>query len=139
MQLAETKYLFKDPEWLGFYDYDTDKDADIRFFYPFDYPSPESYVGFVIRPEVIHPSVYYLSIGDYELKNLDLDFDGYTKMAVESRVFNHWQVVLLYYMGSISIGSSETETFKTEMPKIFPSWAWENFIEKFESLRLSNK
>ncbi|WP_336732808.1 hypothetical protein [Chryseobacterium sp. VD8] len=42
-------------------------------------------------------------------------------------------------MDGIGIGSVETETFKTEMPKIFPDWTWENFIAKFESLRLSNK
>jgi hypothetical protein len=137
LQLAQTKYLFKDPEWLGFYDEDTDEGADIRFFHPFDYPTPESYAGFVMRPAAIHRSVYYLSIGDYELKNLDLDFDGYTQMAAEARAFNHWQVVLLYYMGEISIGASETEKLKTEMPKIFPDWSWDNFITKFESLRLS--
>lgn len=44
-----------------------------------------------------------------------------------------------YYMDGIGIDSVETETFKTEMPKIFPDWTWENFIAKFESLRLSNK
>lgn len=139
IDLAETKHLFAEPESLGFYDEDTDEDADIRFFHPFDYPSPESYVGFIIRPDTIYKSVYYMSIGDYELNNLDLDFDGYTQMAIESRVFNHWQVVLLYYMGDINIGSSETETFKAEMPKIFPNWKWENFIAKFESLRISKK
>ncbi|MFP9114356.1 hypothetical protein ACLI1A_10465 [Flavobacterium sp. RHBU_3] len=138
IQLATTKYLFADPESFGLYDEATAENADIRFFHPLDYPSPESYVGFVIRPDSIYKSVYYVSISDYQLYNLDLDFNGYTQMAVEARVFNHWQKVLLYYMGVSETGVSETETFKTEMPKIFPDWTWENFIAKFENLRLSN-
>lgn len=139
IQLAETKYLFADTESFDFYDEDKNDEDDIKFFHPFDYPSAESYVGFVIKPDTIYKSVYYMGIGDYELNNLDLDFEGYTQMAIEARVFNHWQVVLLYYMGDINIGSSETETFKTEMPKIFPDWSWEDFIAKFESLRLSKR
>lgn len=136
IEFAETRHLFANTETFGFYDEDTDEDADIRFFHPFDYCSPETCVGFIIKPETIYQSVYYMN-GDYELSNLDLDFQGYTQMAVEARVFNHWQIVLLYYMGDIDLGASETETFKTEMPKIFANWTWENFIEKFESLRLS--
>ncbi|MCS4300847.1 hypothetical protein [Chryseobacterium sp. BIGb0232] len=80
-----------------------------------------------------------MSVSNYELNNLDLDYNGYTQMAFEARVFNHWQRVLLYWMNGEGIGSAETEAFKTEMPKIFPDWTWENFIAKFESLRLSNK
>jgi len=80
-----------------------------------------------------------MSISDYQLCNLDLDYEGYTQMALEGRVFNHWQQVLLYYMGDVDTGGSETETFKTEMPRIFPDWKWENFIARFESVRLSNR
>jgi len=139
IQLATTKSLFADPKSFDFYDNETNENADINFFHPFDYSSAESYVGFIIKPDFVYKSLYYMSISDYQLNNLDLDFHGYTEMAVEARVFNHWQVVLLYYMGDIETGLSETETFKTEMPKIFPDWTWENFIAKFESLRLSTK
>ena len=80
-----------------------------------------------------------MSVSDYELQSLDLDYEGYTQMALEARVFNNWQRVLLYHMDGEGVGASESETFKTEMPKIFADWTWENFIEKFESFRLSNK
>lgn len=136
MKLAETKYLFSEENYIL---YDEGDDEDLKYFRPLDYPTPETYVGFIIKPDVIYKSLYYMSVSNYELNNLDLDYEGYTQMAVESRVFNHWQRVLLYYMNGEGIGSVETETFKTEMPKIFPDWTWENFIAKFESLRLSNK
>ena len=137
IQLAEMKHLLAGANGNGIYfDEDLPQDADIRFFHPLDFPTPETYVGFIIKPDTIYQSVYYLH-GDNELSNLDLDFHGYTEMAYEARVFNYWQLVLLEYTKGNS--SEITETFKTEMPQIFPDWTWESFIEKFESLRLSNK
>ena len=133
LQFASTDYLFSDP---GLYDDDQD-DEDLQYFRPLDYPTPESYVGFIITPDEINKSLFYMSVSDYELQSLDLDYEGYTQMALEARVFIHWQRVLLYYMDGEGIGASETETFKTEMPKIFADWTWDGFIEKFESLRLS--
>ncbi|MGI9650979.1 hypothetical protein [Chryseobacterium sp. RLHN22] len=135
LEFASSKYLFAD---AGLYD--GEGDEELKYFHPLDYPTPESFVGFIIMPDdTIYESLYYMSVSDYELNNLDLDYEGYTQMALEARIFNHWQRVLLYYMDGEGIGSVETETFKTEMPKIFPDWTWENFIAKFESLRLSNK
>ncbi len=139
IQLAKSKYLLADPKDNGIYYDETDKDSDLQYFHPLDFPSPESYVGFIMKPETIYKSVYYMSASDNALKNLDLDFHGYTQMAFEARIFNHWQAVLLFYMNGKGEGESETETFKKEMPKIFPDWTWEDFISKFENLRLSNK
>lgn len=135
MKLAETKYLFAENNGI----YDEGDAEDLKYFRPLDYPTPETYVGFIIKPEVIYNSLYYMSVSNYEVTNLDLDYEGYTQMAVEARVFNHWQLVLLHYMDGEGIGSVETETFKTEMPKIFPDWTWESFIATFERLRLSNR
>ncbi len=135
IKLAETKYLFAEDNGI----YDEGDAEDLKYFLPLDYPTPETYVGFIIKPEVIYNSLYYMSVSNYELKNLDLDYEGYTQMAIEARVFNHWQLVLLHYMDGEDIGSVETKVFKTAMPKIFPDWTWENFIAKFENLRLTNK
>ena len=137
IQLAELQHLLAGAKGNGIYfDEDLPEDANIRFFHPLDFPTPETYVGFIIKPDTIYKSVYYLH-GDNELSNLDLDFHGYTEMAYEARVFNYWQLVLLEYMNGNS--SEITETFKTEMPQIFPDWTWESFIEKFETLRISKK
>ena len=137
IQLSEMKHLLAGANGNGIYfNEDLPQDADIRFFHPLDFPTPETYVGFIIKPDTIYKSVYYLS-GDNELSNLDLDFQGYTEMAFEARVFNYWQRVLLEYMNGSS--SAITEIFKAEMPQIFPDWSWEDFIAKFESLRISKK
>lgn len=135
IQLAEMKHLLLGANGNGIYiNEDLPQDADIRFFHPFDFPTPETYVGFIIKPEAIYKSVYYLH-GDNELSNLDLDFHSYTEMAFEARIFNYWQRVLLEYMNRSS--SEITKTFQTVMLQIFPDWTWENFIEKFESLRIN--
>ena len=137
IQLAELQHLLAGAKGNGIYfDEDLPQEADIRFFHPLDFPTPETYVGFIIKPDTIYQSVYYLH-GDNELSNLDLDFHGYTEMAYEARVFNYWQIVLMEYMNGNS--SEITDTFKTEMPQIFPDWRWESFIEKFESLRISKR
>jgi len=135
IKLAQTKYLFAEDNGI----YGAGDAEEPKYFHPLDYPSPETYVGFVIKPGIIYKSLYYMSVSNYELNNLDLDYDGYTQMAVEARVFNYWQLVLLHYMDTNSIGSVEMENFKAEMPEIFPGWTWENFIARFERLRLSNK
>lgn len=137
LQLLEVKYLVAtDPKDIGIY-HEGD-DEELRYFRPLDYPSPETSVGFIIKPDIIYKSLYYLT-SDYEFYNLDLDFHGYTQMALEARVFNYWHVILLHHMGKMEIGAFETEKFKTEMPKIFTDWTWEKFIAKFESLRLSKR
>jgi hypothetical protein len=88
---TQTKYLFAENNVI----YDEGDSQDLKYFRPLDYPTPESYVGFIITPDTIDESLYYMSISDYELNDLDLDYEGYTQMAVEARVFNHWQRVLL--------------------------------------------
>ena len=121
--------------------YDTEmieENEDIQFFRPWDYGTPEAQCGFVIKPEEIYPSVYYNQTGRSSLHSLDLDYEGYTQMALEARVFYHWQVVLLHHAGW-NFGEEETIHFKKHMPEIFPDWTWEKFIARYEELRLSNK
>ena len=115
-----------------------EENEDIRYFRPWDYATPEAQCGFVIKPDVIYPSVYYNQAGRSSLHSLDLDYHGYTEMALEARVFYQWQVVLLHHNGW-HLGAVETEIFKKEMPEIFPDFSWDKFIERYESLRLSKK
>ncbi len=119
-------------------DNDIEENHDIQYFQPFDLLAPEAQCGFVITPEKVYHSVYYHDAGESELHSLDLDFNGYCEMAVEARIFSYWQRVLLFLQGN-SIGEARTELFKEQMPIIFPDFVWENFVEKYESLRLSNK
>jgi hypothetical protein len=119
-------------------DDDIEENYDIQYFHPFDLLAPEAQCGFVITPEKVYDSVYYHDAGESELHSLDLDFNGYCEMAVEARIFSYWQRVLLFLQGD-SIGEARTQLFKEYMPTIFPDFSWENFVSKYEGLRLSNK
>jgi len=67
-----------------------------------------------MRPNEIDLYLYYQDAGGTELHLLDLDFKGYTEMALEARVYYHWQRVLLHYNGW-EYGGPETEDFKKYM------------------------
>lgn len=123
---------------LGLTEENYTKNNNLKYYHILDQCTPETSCGFLIKPDSIEPTLYYTS-SDMELFPLDLDYKGYTEMAVEARVFYYWQIVLLHYKGTMQLGASETEIFKKEMPKIFPEFSWDSFIEKYESLRLSNK
>ena len=132
------KNLFKE-DLSKFYDEEMiQENIDIQYFRPWDYATPEAQCGFVIKPDKIYPSMYYNQAGRASLHSLDLDYHGYTQMALEARVYYHWQRVILHYNGW-DLGEQETIDFKKNMPEIFPDWTWKGFIEKYESLRLSNK
>lgn len=75
MKLAETKYLFSEENYIL---YDEEDEEDLKYFHPLDYPTQETYIGFIIKPDVIDKSLYYMSVSNYELNNLDLDYEGYT-------------------------------------------------------------
>ena len=139
LKFAPTKYLFADQKEYGMYDDDMIAQNElIQYFQPLDNCTDETRVGFIITPDKIYDSLYYNVIGETELYNLDLNYEGYTQMVVEARAFYNWQRVLLHHEG-YSIGEVETEVFKKHMPEIFPDWTWEGFIEKYESLKLSKK
>lgn len=138
IRTVNLKDLFEE-DLSKFYDEEMiQENNDIQYFRPWDYATPEAQCGFVIKPKEIYPSIYYNQAGRASLHSLDLDYHGYTQMAFEARVYYHWQRVLLHYNGW-NLGEEETKDFKKNMPEIFPDWTWEDFIKKYESLRLSKK
>ncbi|GGG26319.1 hypothetical protein [Dokdonia pacifica] len=138
MRLNDTEFMFNAPYEPD--EYIVSLNPELADFRDFDLCTDESQVGFLINKEdnTISKYLYYHISGDPDLHLLDLNFSGYTQMAVEARVFYGWQRILLHYDGW-EYGKEETKLFKEEMPKLFSDWTWEGFIEKYESLRLSKK
>lgn len=122
-------YLYEDDEVAA--------NADIRFFHPFDLISDEAQCGIIIKPNSDIKSIFYNYSGEMEIYSLDIDFKGYLEMAWEAKVFFYWPKVLL----DIKNGGegSATKKFKAEMPKIFKDFNYNHFVDKYQSLRLSNK
>lgn len=121
-------YLYEDDEVA--------EDADIRFFHPFDLISEEAQCGIIIDPNSDIKSIFYNYSGEMEIYSLDLDFKGYLEMALEAKVFYYWPKVLLDIKNNEE--SEETKKFKEEMPKIFKDFNFNQFVDKYNSLRISN-
>jgi hypothetical protein len=136
MNLIPAETIFgnwKDDEW------EIEQNENIQYFKPFDLFVPEAECGFIITPEKVFPSIYYHELGEEPvLYSLDLDFKGYCQMAIEARIYTYWQLVILSINGS-GKGEAIAEDFKKDMPEIFPDFSWDNFIERYNSLRLSNQ
>lgn len=125
--------------WKGnLYDEDDLEENDlIEFFHPFDLITPEAQCGIMIGMEYEDHEIHYNYSGTAETLGLDVDFEGYLEMAKEARIFFYWPKVLLDIQNKEE--NPETLSFKKNMPKIFPDFKWENFVAKYESLRLSKQ
>jgi hypothetical protein len=121
-------YLYEDDEVAA--------NADIRFFHPFDLISDEAQCGIIIDPNSDIKSIFYNYSGEMEIYSLDIDFKGYLEMALDAKVFFYWPKVLLDIKNDEE--SEETKKFKEEMPKIFKDFNYNQFVDKYNSLRLSN-
>lgn len=120
-------------------EWEIEQNENIQYFKPFDLFVPEAECGFIITPEEVFPSIYYRQLGEEpNLYSLDLDFNGYCQMAIEARIYTYWQLVILSINGS-GKGEAIAEDFKKDMPEIFPDFSWEGFVEKYNTLRLSNQ
>ena len=138
IQFLEYEQIIADQKDKLFDDEDIEQNRDICFFHPIDLISPEAECGIYFNPEGSKKNnkMYYHYSGEREIYDLDLDFKGYLEMACEARVFFYWPLVLL----DIKKGTEgeETKKFKAEMPKLFEDFNWDAFVERYESLRLSN-
>jgi hypothetical protein len=131
---AET--IFQD--W-NYDEWEAEQNENIQYFKPFDLFVGEAECGFIIKADEVYPSIYYRELGEEPiLYSLDLDFNGYCQMAVEARIYVYWQEVILNIQG-VDRGQSITEKFKKDMPEIFPDFSWDNFVQRYNSLRLSNQ
>lgn len=117
---------------------DPEMDQELKYFRFLDVPTMNSQVGFFALPDK-EPSknLYFKMAGDKWASDLDLDVEGYLKMALVSRVFYYWQLVLIDIQNDNE--SEETKIFKKEMSKIFSDFNWNEFVNLYQSLRLSKR
>ena len=137
MELVKLEHVITDQKGIIYFP--GDEGLDICNYYPVDNITVEANCGFYMDPETqeVFKEMYYHYNGTEEISGLDLDFKGYIEMAFEAKVYFYWPTVIL----DIQCGSEchETKEFKKEMPKLFPDFTWDAFVQKYESLRLSKK
>ncbi|MEM9685293.1 MAG: hypothetical protein AAF934_00040 [Bacteroidota bacterium] len=115
---------------------DLEMDERLGFFRPFDQVSPEILCGFIITPDETYESIYVHDVGRTSVTSLDVNFEGYTTMLYESRTYKNWPHILL----SLKEGKLENSLitdFKADMPKLFPDFDWNKYVEHYERCRLN--
>lgn len=137
MRMLNIENVLQDWKNEIYYESDIEENDLLEYYKPIDFVTPEVSSGILITPEFTSDSIYCHINGNTDLFDLDLDFEGYIDMAVESKIYNLWTIVLLQIQKQEE--GVETKSFKENMPKIFSDFNWDKFVKKYESLRLSKR
>lgn len=131
INILKTKDAFADGKDLVFFDHTPD-DSPLRDFYIIDFFVDEACVGvYGNHPEL--PGMHYFEF-ENETYPLYVDFEGYMKLLGETKGFLYWQKAILDHLAHSE--SFETKNFKEVMPRLFPDFSYEKFIELYESVRI---
>jgi len=109
-----------------------DEDSDFIHFVPIDFFQDEACVGTFIGAE--SSPMLYLYRFDAEAIPLYLNLNGYVDLAIYAKGFLYWQYAILAHLSQED--NLTNDTFKAEMPKIFPEFDFHTFIQMYEDLKI---
>jgi len=119
-------------------DWQIEQEETLPYFRAIDLITDEAECGIIYNgKEYLSDTMFYLERGDSNLPCLDINFDGYLELLKMSRGYYYWPKVLLDIQSGEE--SPETNSFKQNMPLIFEDFSWDNFVAKYQALRLSTK
>jgi hypothetical protein len=116
--------------------YDKDEiepDDPIRNFHVVDDFANETCVG-IYAGENATNSLYYYRRGEDSAQFLGLDLCGYIEMMVAAKGYRYWQKAILDIRKSSEC--TETKDLKRDLPILFSGWSWDEFVAKYQSLRI---
>ncbi|MNJ90965.1 hypothetical protein D3C87_86050 [compost metagenome] len=79
----------------------------------------------------------YLYKEEGEPEPLHVDFEGYLKLLALSKGFGWWQNALIEI--STGVHQPNTDSFRENMPEIFPEFNWEEFVALYQTVRIDKK
>jgi len=136
IEFLKMKYVLQDWTDILFDKNDLDQNDLLEFYLPVCQLSETYSCGFLVTPEYVSNSIYCHNAPYTELTALNLDFNGFLKMAKASEIYHYWPKVLLDIQAKQD--SSELEDLKTNLPLVFPEFHWSSYMDLFNSLRLTN-
>ena len=119
-----------------YYESDVEFNDLIAYYHPIDMPSETISCGMLITPNFVSESIYLHHAPEPEAFDLDLILEGYVHMAKEACIFANWQLVLL---NIANLQHPIIKQFRETMPRLFPDFNCDAFVEKYESLKLSKQ
>ena len=137
MEFPEMKHVLGSWQGILFEEEDLQRNPHLKYYKALDLISEQHTVGFLHGADFEANSLYYHISPYSDLYSLDLDFEGYMQMAFEAKIYYYWPKVLLDIQSNSE--SKETQDFKENMPQLFEDFSWDDFVKKYESLRLSKQ
>lgn len=105
---------------------------NMRGFRLLDYFYNEGAVGFYInQPE----RGLFLFLFDADPQPLQIGFEGYLDLLVYTRGVSYWQNLILEHLTKQSYAN--VSKIREHLPKLFPDFSMEGFIERYEARRLT--
>lgn len=99
-------------------------------FHKIDFFVPEASVGFFSDAQM-YRELYYCNRHYFYL--LNLSFEQYFKLLCEAKGFAYWQLAIINM--EYSYGKVESDWFQEQMPKLFPSFSFDGFIELYQKFK----
>ncbi|MBD1848308.1 hypothetical protein H6F89_34170 [Cyanobacteria bacterium FACHB-63] len=122
-------------DWRGvvYFDFTAEQER-IRYFHPIDFFIDEACVGAFLNESSQQDVSLYLYNFEGEPTNLDLDITGYIQMLVASKGFLYWQYAVIEILEGQE--NPVSERFKEWMPKLFPSFSWQEYVQKYNRFKI---
>lgn len=134
MSILPFEHVIRDGLGYTYQEEDLIEEELLQYFKPFDQITDEMECGFLLNPAFQSNSIYLKRINQPDLYNLNIDMESYFELAKEAGLFFYWPKVILDIKNCEE--RQETINFKKNMPKIFPDFSWNNFVELYKELKL---
>ncbi len=117
-------------------DYNQPKVALKGVFRPLDLFQGDAAVGF-FSDASDRTEMYFHTFGN-SFESLKVDLEGYFQLLLAARGYMSWQYVILHreYGQEDDYGKVEHDAFKTNMPKLFSDFDFDEFIELYEKVKM---
>lgn len=130
LSLYEILQNWKDIVYFDF----TPERGRIRNFHPIDFFIDEACAGAFLNEDSQQDSSLYLYSFETEPISLNLNIDGYIQMLVTSKGFLYWQYAIIEILSNQE--NPVSQRFKEWMPKIFPGFSWQEYVQKYNQLKI---
>src|SRR5680860_9093 len=87
----------------------------------------EACMGF-FSDEQMGKELYYCTRHYFYL--LNLNFEHYFKLMCEAKGFTYWQLAIIFF--EYGYGKVESDWFREQMPKLFPTFSFDAFIALYQ-------
>jgi hypothetical protein len=138
IKILEITDIFGDWEGQTYFQ-NTPEDSTLRDFKPVDVKNEygDNLAGIYFGKNKTDYTFHYGDIDGSEYRSLDLDINGYIEMMIMAKGCYGWQTAIIdiIYIDAV-LRTGDGDDFKENMPKLFPDWTWEGFVQKFEEVRL---